>query len=423
MAQSADKTKIDQYFQALETNNRFMGNVALSKNGKPVYVKSVGFIDVGNNKKTNADTKFRAGSITKMFTSVLVFKAIEDKKLGLADKLEKWFPTVPNASRITIDQMLSHRSGIHNFTNDEVYSSYMSQPKTQAELVAIIAKPDSDFEPDSKADYSNSNFVLLTYIIEKIYKKPYAELVSEKITKPLGLKNTYYGGKIATDKNEALSYQYKGNWALEQETDMSIPAGAGAIVSNVTDLSRFIEALFAGKLISAASLAQMKTIRDGYGMGMFEVKLGDRTGYGHNGGIDGFTSMLAYFPEDKITFALTSNGKMFSNNKIAQATMDWFNDKPFEIPEFKVYSYKNTTEELDAYLGTYASSEIPVKITITKDGTTLIAQGTGQSAFPLDAAEKNIFRFDTAGIVLEFDPAEKKMVLKQGGGVFNFARE
>ena len=293
----------------------------------------------------------------------------------------------------------------------------------KSEMVGIIAGSPSDFEPDGKADYSNSNFVLLTFILEKTFKKTYAELVRQKITAPLGLKSTYYGGKINPSANEAFSYQYKAKWEKEPETDMSIPAGAGAIVSNVSDLSGFIEALFDGKLISAASLEQMKSIRDGYGMGMFEIKIADKTGYGHNGGIDEFTSMLAYFPADKTMLALTSNGKMFSMNKIAKAAIDWQSGKPVEIPEFKSYTYKNTTEALDALVGVYGSPDMPLKITITRDGTTLVAQGDGQSAFPLDAEARNIFRFDTAGIVLEFNPSESKMILKQGGRVFNFTKE
>lgn len=422
-AQTPDKTKFDQYWQVLETNSKFLGNMALSQNGQVKYAKSIGMADAENKKANTIDTKFRVGSISKMFTTVLIFKAIEEKKLDLSDKLDKWFPTVPNASKITIAHLLSHRSGIHNFTDDAVYETYMLQPHTEAQMVAIIAKPASDFEPDSKADYSNSNFVLLAYIAEKTFKKPYAELLKEKITKPLVLKNTYYGGKINPAKSEAYSYKSQSGWVKDAETDMSIPSGAGAIVSNVADLSRFIEALFDGKLISAANLEKMKTIKDGYGMGLFEVKIADKTGFGHNGGIDSFTSMLAYFPDDKTTLALTSNGRVYSMNKIGKAALEWLNNKPFEIPEFKTYDYKNTTEALDPLLGVYASPDMPMKITITKDNTTLVAQAEGQSSFPLDAADKNIFRFDTAGIILEFSPETKKMVLKQGGGVFNFTKE
>jgi len=423
VAQRANKEKLDEYWKTLESHNKFMGNVALFQNGQAKDIRSIGFADLATGKKINADTKFRIGSITKMYTTVLVFQAVEAKKLALTDKLDKWFPTVPNASKITIAQMLQHRSGIHSFTDDREYLAYMTEKKSEADMVAIIAKAPVAFEPDTKADYSNSNFVLLSYILEKAFKKPYADLIAEKIVKPLGLKNTYYGTDMSPSKNEAHSYQYRSGWQKQPETHMSIPSGAGAIVSNVTDMSRFVEALFDGKLISAASLQQMRTIRDGYGMGIFEYNIADKTGYGHNGGIDEFTSMLVYFPEDKITFALTSNGQSYSLNKIAKTTLDWFAGKPVEIPEFKVYAYQNTIDAIEPLVGTYSSTEIPIKITITNDNTTLIAQGEGQMPFALDAEAKNIFRFDTAGIVLEFNPSEKKMILKQGGGVFNFTKQ
>src|SRR5690606_7596170 len=121
-----------------------------------------------------------------------------------------------------------------------------------------------EFEPGSKAAYSNSNYVLLSYILEDLYKKPYSEILSQKILKPLKLSNTYYGGKTDLGKGEVHSYKFAGVWQKENQTDMSIPVGAGAIVSSLPDLAKFFDALFTGKIISAPSLEKMKTMRDGY---------------------------------------------------------------------------------------------------------------------------------------------------------------
>src|SRR5690606_28391536 len=118
--------------------------------------------------------------------------------------------------------------------------------KSRAEMLSLIASAQSDFEPDSKADYSNSNYVLLSYILEDVYKKPYAEILSQKILDPLKLQDTYFGKKIDPAAGEALSYNYAGKWEKQNETDMSIPMGAGAVVSSLPDLARFYEALFAG---------------------------------------------------------------------------------------------------------------------------------------------------------------------------------
>ena len=162
LTQNFDKTKLDNYFNTLEANNKFMGSVAVSKNGAIIYTKSVGFSDIENNVKANENSKYRIGSISKTFTAVLVLKAVEEKKLDLNQTIEKYFPTIKNAEKITIKHLLSHRSGIHNFTNDKDYLTWNTQPKTEKEMVEIITKAGSDFEPDSKAEYSNSNFVLLS---------------------------------------------------------------------------------------------------------------------------------------------------------------------------------------------------------------------------------------------------------------------
>jgi D-alanyl-D-alanine carboxypeptidase len=417
---SFDKAKLDNYFQNLETNNKFMGSIAVSQDGKVIYTKSIGFADVENNQKANENTKYRIGSISKTFTTVMVMKAVEDKKLDLNQTIEKFFPTVPNANKITIKQLLGHRSGIHNFTNDDEYMTWYTQPKTEKEMVEIITKIGSDFEPDSKADYSNSNFVLLTYILEKTYKQSFADLLDKQIIKPLELKNTKFGGKINTTNNESKSYSYKGSWKEEPETDMSIPLGAGGIISSPSDLTKFSDALFGGKLLRAESLELMKTVVDGYGLGLFKIPFYDKTGFGHTGGIDNFTSMFSYFPDGNVSYAMTSNGTNYSNNNISIAVLSAVYGKDYEIPEFS--NYEVTAEELEQYLGVYSSVTIPIKITITQDGNTLLAQATGQSAFPLEASAKDEFKFDLANIVIEFIPTEKKLILKQSGMELTFLK-
>ena len=420
-AQKFDKEKLDLYFQTLENNNKFMGSVALSENGKIIYTKSIGFSDVESKTKPNETTKYRIGSISKSFTSALVFKAVEENKLSLDTKISKYFPNIKNADKISISNLLNHRSGIHSFTDNENYLSWNTQKKSEEELLKIIEDGGSNFEPDTKADYSNSNYVLLSFILEKIYKKPYSEILQEKIIKPIGLKNTYVGRKINLENNEAHSYIFENNWIKETETDLSIPLGAGAIVSTPSDLLQFADALFNGKIISEKNLKLMETIKDNYGSGLFQMPFGTKKAFGHTGGIDGFSSNYGYFPEEKVAFALTSNGSNYTNNDIAIAVLSAVFDQPYEIPVFKTLELPSA--DLDQYLGIYSSKDIPLKITVTKNDTTLMAQATGQSAFPLDASDKNIFKFDQAGIVLEFMPANKTMILKQGGKNYNFIKD
>lgn len=420
-SQKMNTAKLDSLFQILETKDKFMGSIAVSQNGTLIYSKSIGKDDVETNKKATNLSKYRIGSISKMFTSILIFKAVEEKKIALNQTIEIYFPTIENTTKITIGNLLNHRSGIHNFTNDPEYFKYNTEPKSEEQMIEIITKGKSDFEPNSKADYSNSNYVLLSYILQKTYKKPFADILKDKITKPLGLKNTYAGNKINVQNNESNSYRFSEKWIKETETDMSIPMGAGAIVSNPTDLTIFIDNLFANKIINESSLKQMITLQDNYGMGIFQIPFYDKKGFGHTGGIDEFRSVLYYFPEDKIAVALTSNGKTYDNNDIIIAALSSYFNKPFVIPTFK--NIKLKTEDLDPYLGEYSDAGFPMKIKITKDNLKLFAQATGQSAFPLEATEKDKFEFLAAGIKLEFKPNEKQMILKQGGGAFKLTKK
>ncbi|NHA05105.1 beta-lactamase family protein [Mucilaginibacter sp. HC2] len=421
-AQTFNKAKLDSFFVALNTKDQNMGSIAIAANGVLIYQNAIGYSQVNKGVKTPAtiETKYRIGSISKMFTATMIFQLIDEGKLSFDTPLASYFPQLPNAGKITIREMLDHRSGLHNFTNDSLYTTYMGSPKSEAEMITIFARQKPDFEPDTKAEYSNTNFVLLGYIIEKLTGKTYAEELKKRVTSKIGLADTYYGTKANPAKNEAYSYNYSAQWTQMPETDMSIPGGAGAIVSTPADLVKFINALFAGKLISQTNLELMKTMKDNYGMAMFMIPFYDKKGFGHSGGIDGFSSLLAYFPEDKLTIAYISNGVRYSTNDVVIGALSIYFNRPFAIPEFKTITL-NTTD-LDKYIGKYTSTQIPLKVDITKNNTLLFAQATGQRAFPLEAQGDNKFSFAAAGITLQFDPAKKTFTLIQGGATYLFTK-
>jgi D-alanyl-D-alanine carboxypeptidase len=420
-SQTFDKTKIDNYFNTLETNNKFMGSVAVSKNGEIIYTKSIGFADVENKLKATENTKYKIGSISKTFTTVLILKAVEQKKIDLNQTIDKWFPEIKNSKRIKVNYLLNHRSGIHNFTSDKDYLTWNTQPKSEKEMIEIIVKGGSDFKPDKKAEYSNSNFLLLSYILEKTFVKSYSDLLQEFIIRPIGLNNTYVFGAINTNNNESKSYSFIGNWKPETETDFSIPLGAGSIISTPSDLTKFADALFGNKLLAKENLEIMKTIKDNYGNGLFQIPFYQSIGYGHNGGIDGFSSFFVHFIDDNLSYALTSNGTNFNNNEISIAVMSAIFEKPYDIPDFTAYQL--TSEDLDKYLGIYKTKQVALKITISKNGNNLIAQGTGQQAFSLEPTEKDKFKCDRIRAILEFNTIENTFILNQGGVQFTFTKE
>ena len=260
-------------------------------------------------------------------------------------------------------------------------------------------------------------------ITEKIERKDFSDILRDRITIPLNLSDTYYGDKISPAKNEALSYtKLNTSWDLATETDMSVPLGAGAIVSTPTDLNTFYNALFSGKVVSAISLTEMQKCIDNFGIGMFRIPFYEKQAFGHTGGIDGFQSNVAYFPEDKVSLAYLTNGVVMPMNDILIGVLSIYFGKDYEIPDFKP-ALELKSEDLDQYLGVYGSTDIPLKITISKQGNILIGQATGQPSFQLEAYEIDKFKFDPAMLKLEFVPAEQKMTLFQNGMKFEFKKE
>jgi CubicO group peptidase (beta-lactamase class C family) len=424
-SQALDKAKLNQFFDRLNEKNKAMGSLAVVHDGNVLYSRAIGYsqINVTGKKHSTALTRYRIGSITKMFTAAMIFQLVEEGKLKLSDTLDKFFPQIPNAGKITVSQMLAHRSGIFDITRDRDFRSWKMNAKTKDEMLAIIAKGKPVFEPGEKTEYSNSGFVLLGYIVEKVGGKTYTEALKERITAKIGLKDTYFGiGKTEIGKNESFSFNYINDWKQETETDLSIPGGAGAIVSTPRDLAKFIQTLFAGKLVTQESLASMKPVgKDEIGLGVFQYQLDGKTFYGHGVGIDGFSSLLIYHPEEKLAIAYSTNGRGYPLTKIVDGVLAIYQNKPFEIPAFETVNV--SPEVLDKYIGVYSNPQVPFKLAITREGGALLAQPTGQSTFPLEATAQDKFKIESRGIVFEFDVAKNQMTFKRGGQDLVFTKE
>jgi CubicO group peptidase (beta-lactamase class C family) len=429
-AQTLDKAKLDQFFDRLAEKNKAMGSLVIAKDGTVLYARSIGYGQINGTEKRplTAANKFRIGSITKMFTASMILQLIEEGKLKPTDTLDKFFPQVPNAKKITIVQILWHRSGIPNVRREQnSQGNANTLPITRDEMLALIVKATPDFEPDTKYSYSNSGYQLLGLILEKVTGKPYGEVLRTRITSKIGLNDTYVAtGNIDVSKNEALTYMNFGDgWKPVPETHPSILFSAGAIVSTPNDLAKFIQALFDGKIVSKESVDQMKMIRNGELSGMEPFTFAGKTFYGHTGGADNYGAWLAYLPEEKLAVAYTTNAKVYPVRDIMNGIMDIYYNKPFQIPAFE--SVAVSPEVLDKYVGVYTTPDAPVKFTITRDGATLYAQPPGAgSAVPLEATAQDKFKIDNGtptGIVIEFDAAKNQMTIKRNGGERVFTKE
>ena len=189
-AQTLDKAKLDQFFDRLAEKNKAMGSLTIAKDGNVLYTRAIGYSQINGTEKKplTAATRYRIGSITKMFTAVMLLQLVEEGKLKLTGTFDKFFPQIPNAQKITIAQILAHRSGIHDiFLDRNLRPSSKTNPLPKDELLTLIAKGKPDFEPDAKHSYSNSGYTLLGLILEKLTAKPYGEALKERITSKIGL--------------------------------------------------------------------------------------------------------------------------------------------------------------------------------------------------------------------------------------------
>ncbi|HVF46418.1 MAG TPA: serine hydrolase domain-containing protein [Pyrinomonadaceae bacterium] len=424
LSQAPNEAKLDQFFDRLAEKNKAMGSLVIAREGKVVYERAIGYshITPSDKKPITAATRFRIGSITKMFTAAMVLKLADEKRLRPSDTIDKYFPRIPNAKNVTIAHLLGHRSGIRGLGGDQ-HRPLRDKGASTTELLALIEKAGiSDFEPGSKFAYTNENYFLLGLLIEKLTGKTYQENLSKRITSKIGLNDTYAASSnVDPARNESYSYRYNLDWEQESEIHWSLFFGAGGIVSTPYDLVKFITTLFEGKIVSKQSLGLMTAMKDDYGFGMDVVQLGGKTYFGHTGGAQSYGAWLAYLPEEKLALAYATNAKPYPVKNIVGGIFDIYWNRPFEIPLFATFDVG--PEVLDCYVGVYSATGVPVTYTFTREGATLFVQLPGGTPLRLEATAADKFKIDPPGIFFEFDAAKGQVTWKRGQGARVFTKE
>lgn len=417
-AQNFETSKLDALFQELAEKDQFMGSLAIYQDGKKAYAKAVGFKDLEIRSLANTHTQYRIGSISKTYTASLIMLLVEEGKIQLSDKLSDFFPDLPNAGKIDILQLLSHQSGLANLTDRTDYLTWNQEEKSQSELLALIKAGGTDFEPGARNEYSNTNYILLSFIAEALEGKKFGKLLEKRIFQALDLKGTQLGGKIRIKNNEALSYTFDGNhWKLEPETNMSIPRGAGAVVASASNVAEFYNALFTGKILSPTSLETMKESHPDYGLGLFSLSFKDKKGFGHTGGIDGFQSIAIYFPEEKTSVALLSNGLQTELKEVLDGALSIYYGYAYDLPTFEPIVHP------ERYTGTYRGGDFPLDLEIHANKYALYGQATGQPSFKLKQIDETHFAYAPADLKIEFSPESNTLKLTQYGNSFTLTRK
>ncbi len=263
------------------------------------------------------DTKFRLGSVTKQFTATLIMQLVEQGKIRLDGKLTDYLTDYrkDTGDKITIHHLLCHTSGVPNYTADPGYGAIMREPFKVADFVKNHTSGDLEFEPGTKFNYSNSGYFLLGAVIEKVTGKPYVQVLKENIFDPIGMKNSGYDTHAPIISNRATGYSKTADGYVNADyLDMSIPFAAGSLYSTVGDLYLWDQALYGDKILSAKSKEKMFTPNldnYGYGWGISKVTLSDKKTViptiAHNGGINGFSTLILRAVGDKDLIVLLDN--------------------------------------------------------------------------------------------------------------------
>lgn len=395
---------MDQIAKSYASERQFMGTVLVARGSQVLFSKGYGSADLEWDIPNAPNTKFRLGSVTKQFTAASILLLEERGKLSVSDSIKKYVPDAPAAwDKITVYHVLTHTSGIPNFTSFPDYEKFSAFAATPAELVARFRDKPLDFEPGEKWNYSNSGYLLLGYLIEKISGESYEKFVRENIFTPLGMQDSGYDSNSAVIPHRASGYALV-NKKYENAgfVHMTIPHAAGALYSTTEDLLKWEQGLFGGKVLKPASLQKMTTpFKNNYAFGLSVETAGGHKVISHGGGIQGFVTDLEYYPDDKLTVVVLENvtgaappGEI--GRKLAAVAQGDSVKLPGERKEITLDS-----KVLSRYTGAYELNP-NITVLITLDGNQLYTKLTGQGALPLFPESETMFFLKAVDAQVEF---------------------
>src|SRR6266446_4041267 len=414
-----DAARMDQIVQSYVANHQFMGAALVARDSRVLFSKGYGSANLEWDVPNSPSTKFRLGSVTKQFTAASILLLEERGKLDISDPIKKYLSDAPAAwDKITIFHVLTHTAGIPSFTSFPDYAKLEPFATTPADLVARLRDKPLEFEPGEKWNYSNSGYVLLSYLIEKITGDRYEKFVRENIFTPLGMKDSGYDSNSAVIPHRAAGYVFRNN-VFENAgfVHMSIPQGAGALYSTTEDLLKWEQGLFGGKVLQAASLEKMiKPFKNDYAFGLQVNTAGARKVIQHGGGIEGFNTELEYYPEDKLTVVVLGNVNGMAPTEIAKKLAALAYGDTVKLPSER----KEITLDpkvLSRYVGAY---KLGPGMLITLEGNQLISKLGNQGPVPIFPESETIFFAKVVDAQIEFlkvdaEGKASQMTLHQNG--------
>jgi CubicO group peptidase (beta-lactamase class C family) len=301
----------------LAAKDQFSGVVIIARDGRPLFVKACGFADRDAKVPNREDTKFALGSMNKMFTAVAVAQLVEQGKFQFTDTLVRVLPDYPNhevASKITVEQLLTHTSGLGDFFGPGFHAKANSLKELKDYLPLFVDQP-LKFEPGSKWAYSNAGFIVLGLIVERSSGQNYLDYVRQHIYKEAGMQASDSYAKAEHVPNEATGYMSDDSGGLVRNDD-TLPlrgTSAGGGYSTAPDLVKFAQALRSHHLLNAGMTDRLTTGKvdtgkgDKYGFGFQETMVGGHRVVGHNGGAPGMNSVFDVYWDSGYAVVVLSN--------------------------------------------------------------------------------------------------------------------
>lgn len=419
-SEPVDIARMEEVIDGFVDDNTFMGTVLVARGDDVLLSKGYGSANIEWNIPNRPDTKFRLGSVTKQFTAASVLLLEERGELSVDDLVSVHLSDVPETwEKITIRHLLNHTAGLPNFTSLAEYREMKVFPMTVAEVVAKFSELPLEFEPGEKMKYSNSGYLLLGYLIEEITEASYAEFVNENIFTALGMADSGYDSNSAIITRRASGYSPSADGPVNTGfIHMSIPHAAGALYSTTEDLLKWERALYGGEVLSARSLEKMTTPKlNDYGFGVTIQDSDGRKQFSHGGGIEGFNTLLACYPDTEIAVIVLGNLNGMAPGQIAAQL-----GKVAHGEEIQLTSERRevTLElaQLEEYVGTYQLAP-QVTLSVTLDGEQLMTQLSGQRKLRVFPESEDSFFLKVVDAQLEFvrgdDGAVSSVILHQNG--------
>jgi CubicO group peptidase (beta-lactamase class C family) len=417
---SPDLARMEEVVQSYVSEKKFMGCVLLARGSNVLLNKGYGFANLEWEIPNSPAAKFRLGSVTKQFTAASILLLQELGKLKVTDPVKIYMQDAPAAwDKITIFNLLTHTSGIPNFTSFPDYESQEPFATTPEKLVARFRDKPLDFPPGEKMNYSNSGYVLLGFLIEKISGESYEKFVQENIFTPFGMKDSGYDSNSAIILHRAAGYVPGPTGPTNAGfINMTVPLSAGALYSTTEDLLRWEQGLFGGKLLSPSSLQEMTIpFKNDYAFGLLVHSVNGRKVIDHGGGIEGFNTTLAYYPDDKLTVIVLGNLNGSAPQEIASKLAAVAHGEKVVMPSERK-EVPVDSKVFNGYVGRYELTPNFI-LTVTREDDHLFTQATGQPKFQIfPESDRNYFlKVIDAQITFVTDSNGRttELILHQGG--------